>query len=211
MLYIYDILVNFMDGNEVYESFEWEYKDVIENVKKIPVIKVSNEVFYDFIFNDVVVSHEFLDTIKGRTSTYKEKIDFACLITNSERCFAIEFNKEGKILFKSSLLLDEEDDVLSCSMKLPVSTIDYKVLKVNEIRMRCLTRKEEKDLHLLKREIDTAYEYKDYEKLVYLYNEVYPEDEKDIHDKYKRLKYDLDSNFCKIKKLVKIISLINKK
>ena len=79
-------------------------------------------------------------------------------------------------------------------------------------RIRKLTRKEERDLYILKREIDTAYSYKDYEKLIYLYNEAYSEDDLSVHDKYKRLLHDLvDENFSKLKKLVRIISLINKK
>ena len=178
MLYIYDIVVNFMDGDEIYESFEWEYKDIL----------------------------------RGKSSTYKEKLDFACLVTNDDKCFAIEFNEDGKVLFKSSLLLDEEEDIICCSRKISITNIEYKVIQKNPIKIRKLTRKEERDLYILKREIDTAYSYKDYEKLIYLYNEAYSEDDLSVHDKYKRLLHDLvDENFSKLKKLVRIISLINKK
>ncbi|MCI8547791.1 MAG: hypothetical protein HFJ38_02750 [Bacilli bacterium] len=212
MLYIYDIVVNFMDGDEIYESFEWEYKDILEHIKKMPVVKVDNNTFTDFMFNEVIVNHEFLETIRGKSSTYKEKLDFACLVTNDEKCFAIEFNEDGKVLFKSSLLLDEEEDIICCSRKISITNIEYKVIQKNPIKIRKLTRKEERDLYILKREIDTAYSYKDYEKLIYLYNEAYSEDDLSVHDKYKRLLHDLvDENFSKLKKLVRIISLINKK
>ena len=212
MLYIYDIVVNFMDGDEIYESFEWEYKDILEHIKKMPVVKVDNNTFTDFMFNEVIVNHEFLETIRGKSSTYKEKLDFAWLVTNDEKCFAIEFNEDGKVLFKSSLLLDEEEDIICCSRKISITNIEYKVIQKNPIKIRKLTRKEERDLYILKREIDTAYSYKDYEKLIYLYNEAYSEDDLSVHDKYKRLLHDLvDENFSKLKKLVRIISLINKK
>lgn len=212
MLYIYDIVVNFMDGDEIYESFEWEYKDILEHIKKMPVVKVDNNTFTDFMFNEVIVNHEFLETIRGKSSTYKEKLDFACLVTNDDKCFAIEFNEDGKVLFKSSLLLDEEEDIICCSRKISITNIEYKVIQKNPIKIRKLTRKEERDLYILKREIDTAYSYKDYEKLIYLYNEAYSEDDLSVHDKYKRLLHDLvDENFSKLKKLVRIISLINKK
>ena len=212
MLYIYDIVVNFMDGDEIYESFEWEYKDILEHIKKMPVVKVDNNTFTDFMFNEVIVNHEFLETIRGKSSTYKEKLDFACLVTNDEKCFAIEFNEDGKVLFKSSLLLDEEEYIICCSRKISITNIEYKVIQKNPIKIRKLTRKEERDLYILKREIDTAYSYKDYEKLIYLYNEAYSEDDLSVHDKYKRLLHDLvDENFSKLKKLVRIISLINKK
>ena len=55
MLYIYDIVVNFMDGDEIYESFEWEYKDILEHIKKMPVVKVDNNTFTDFMFNEVLL------------------------------------------------------------------------------------------------------------------------------------------------------------
>lgn len=212
MLYIYDILVNFMDGEEMYEFFEWEYKDMIEHIKQIPAIKVDDKVFSDFIYNEVVVDQEFLDLIKNKTSTYKEKIEYACLIVNDERCFAIEFNKSGNIVFRSSLLIDEEEDVVSCCNRLPESVIDYKVEKVNSTKNRVLTRKEKRDANLIKREIISAYRYKEYEKLNYFYNEAYSDDELDITDRYKRLVNDIEDNFSSnLKKLVKIISLANKK
>ena len=212
MLYIYDILVNFMDGEEMYEFFEWEYKDMIEHIKQIPAIKVDDKVFSDFIYNEVVVDQEFLDLIKNKTSTYKEKIEYACLIVNDERCFAIEFNKSGSIVFRSSLLIDEEEDVVSCCNRLPESVIDYKVEKSNSIKNRVLTRKEKRDANLIKREIISAYRYKEYEKLNYFYNEAYSDDDLDISDRYKRLIKDIENNFStNLKKLVKIILLANKK
>ena len=41
MNYIYDILLNFQ--NEYYDFFEWNTNDQITHIKKIPIIKVSNE------------------------------------------------------------------------------------------------------------------------------------------------------------------------
>lgn len=212
MLYIYDILLNFIDGDRIYEFFEWEYKDIVEHIKQIPTLKVDDKTFNDFIYNDIVVSNDFLELIKNKTSTYKEKIEYACIITNEDRCYAFEFNKGGKIVFKSSLLIDEEEDVISCARKMPISTINYEVNKNNNIVNNNFTRKEERDANLLKREIISTYEYKDYEKLNYLYNEAYKEDNLDISEKYKRLISDIDNNFsANLKKLIKIISLANKK
>ncbi len=212
MLYIYDILLNFMDGDVMYEFFEWEYKDMVEHIKQIPAIKVDDKVFSDFMYNEVIVDNEFLDLIKNKAATYKEKIEYACLIVNSERCFAVEFNKAGNIIFRSSLLIDEEEDVVSCCNRLPDSIIDYKIIKRTSNINRVLTRKEERDANLIKREIISAYEYKEYEKLNYLYNEAYKDDSLDIDDRYKKLIRDIENNFsANLKGLVKIISLANKK
>lgn len=196
----------------MYEFFEWEYKDMVEHIKQIPAIKVNDKVFNDFIYNEVVADSEFLDLIRNKTATYKEKIEYACLIVNDERCFAVEFNKTGNIIFRSSLLIDEEEDVVSCCNRLSDSIINYKVVKTNNNINRILTRKEERDANLIKREIISAYEYKEYEKLNYLYNEAYKEDSLDIDKKYKRLIEDIENNFStNLKSLVKIISLANKK
>lgn len=212
MLYIYDILLNFMDGDVMYEFFEWEYKDMVEHIKQIPAIKVNDKVFNDFIYSEVIVDSEFLDLIKNKAATYKEKIEYACLIVNDERCFAVEFNKAGNIIFRSSLLIDEEEDVVSCCNRLPNSIVDYKVVKTSSNINRILTRKEERDANLIKREIISAYEYKEYEKLNYLYNEAYKDDSLDIDERYKRLIEDIENNFsANLKSLVKIISLANKK
>ena len=33
MIYIYDILLNFIDGKRMYEFFEWNSEDVVEHIK----------------------------------------------------------------------------------------------------------------------------------------------------------------------------------
>ena len=95
MLYIYDILVNFMDGNRIYEFFEWDYNDVVEHIRKIPVVRVDQKTFKDFIENEIKVDNEFLGLIKNKTYTYKDKIEYAVIISNLDRCYALEFNTKG--------------------------------------------------------------------------------------------------------------------
>lgn len=212
MLYIYDILVNFMDGDRIYEFFEWDYKDIIEHIRKIPAIRVDEDTFYDLIYNEVKVDKNFLDIIKDKTYTYKEGIEYAIIISNLDRCYALEFNGEGEIIFKSSLLIDEEDEVIECSRKLEKLKIDYTLIdKINK-DSNCFTRKEEIDRNLLRREIISTYEAKNYEKLNYLYEEAYGGDITDIELRYHRLLDDINNNFSSgLKKLVQIIYLTNKK
>ncbi len=212
MLYIYDILVNFMDGNRIYEFFEWDYKDIIEHIRKIPAIRVDQKTFRDLLNYEVRVDQEFLRLIKDKTYTYKEGIEYALIISNLERCYALEFNSRGEIIYKSSLLIDEEDDIIECSRKLDEFKIGYTLVKQHTLDKDYFTRREEVDRNLLKREIISTYENKDYEKLVYLYEEAYGRDNSDIDEKYKKLINDIDEVFSiNLKKIVQIIRLTNKK
>lgn len=212
MLYIYDILVNFTDKDRIYEFFEWSNNDFIENIKKIPLIRVNNETFADLIYHDIIVSPEFLEIIKDKTATYKETIQYACLICNSDRCYALEFNERGDILFKSSLLLDEEEEIVECSKKLSEMKIDYTINKKINIENSTLTRKEETDINLIRRDLMSAYQSEDYEKLNYLYEEVYGIDENEIEEKYHKLLNSIEEGSSQnLKKLVHIINLTNKK
>ena len=56
MTYIYDIVVNFVDGDRLIEFFEWDRRDIVEHIRKIPLIRVNDDCFFDFISNRVVVS-----------------------------------------------------------------------------------------------------------------------------------------------------------
>ncbi len=214
MLYIYDILVNFMDGNRIYEFFEWDYNDVVEHIRKIPVVRVDQKTFKDFIENEIKVDNEFLGLIKNKTYTYKDKIEYAVIISNLDRCYALEFNTKGEIVFRSALLIDEEEEIIECSQKLDCLKIEYVILdKYQNLKdNRCFTRREETDKNLLKREIIATYESKNYEKLNYLYEEGYGNDNLQIDQRYSKLLYDIDHSFpSNLKKIVQIIRLTNKK
>lgn len=212
MLYIYDILLNFMDGNRIYEFFEWDYKDLIEHIRKIPAIRVDQKTFRDLLNNEVRVDQDFLKLIKDKTYTYKEKIDYAVIISNLERCYALELNSRGEVIYRSSLLIDEEDDIIECSRKLDEFKVGYTIVKQHDLEKDCFTRREEVDRNLLKREIMATYENKNYEKLIYLYEEAYGRDNSCIDEKYQKLINDIDEIFStNLKKIVQIIRLTNKK
>ena len=40
MNYIYDVLLNFFPNNTLIEFYEWQEKDSIDHVKKIPIIRI---------------------------------------------------------------------------------------------------------------------------------------------------------------------------
>ena len=63
MLNVYDIVLNLLDGNRIYEPFEWSNKDNIEHIKKIPMVRISSNFLSDIILNNVTVNKDFLQSI----------------------------------------------------------------------------------------------------------------------------------------------------
>ena len=72
MTYIYDVILNFTELR-VLEFFEWKENDKIENIKKIPIFRISSEQLYDLINHHIKKEHELLKKIKNETTAYKDK------------------------------------------------------------------------------------------------------------------------------------------
>ncbi len=215
MLNVYDIILNLLDGNRIYEPFEWNKKDNIEHIKKIPMIRVTTNTLDDIINTTFVIDNNLLNNIYKKSEVYTDtgvsKIDYALLFTDTYKVVAVEFNKDGKSLFKSYLLLDEEEEILDLSNQIELKNINYKVLKKN-INKCLLTREEEFRKNYLLKELKIAYKKKKYEKINYLYEEIYPKDKKTLLDKYKILLDEIESNYSeKYNKLYNIVKLTHKK
>lgn len=112
MNYIYDIVLNF--NKSYYNFFEWNKKDNIINIKKIPLFFVSNDIFKALKYNNVTINNNFINLIKDKTYTYSRiKIGNASLITNGKEVIGVLFDDNGILTKRSSLLLDEEDEILN--------------------------------------------------------------------------------------------------
>lgn len=215
MLNVYDILLNLLDSERVYEFFEWNNKDEVEHIKKIPIVKVSSECLDDFINNNFIIDSNFLEKIYKKTEVFNNDkisvIDNACLFTDGYKVLGIEFSMEGKSLFKSFLLLDEEEEILEISNEIKVSDIPYK--KVGKIGFNnYLTREEQYRKNYLLKELKNAKKHGKYEKINYLYEEIYPISSKKMEEKYKILTDDISGNYrdC-YNELFKILKLTHGK
>lgn len=213
MLNVYDILINFQDSDRVYEFFEWNEADEIEHLKKIPLIKI-NSMFLDKVLKyKITIDKEFLEKIYKKTEVYNNyktaTIEYACLFTDGYKVVGIEFDKDGNSLFKSSLLLDEEDEVLDLSNKLKITNIKYS--KVNKkVKETFLTREEEYRKMFLLKELKQAKKMANYDKINYLYREVFLTNGKDKEEKYNMLIKDINENYrdC-YNKLFNILEMVH--
>lgn len=215
MINVYDIVLNLLDSNRVYESFEWRDNDNVEHIKKIPMVRVSTNTLDDIINSTFTIEKEFLKDIYKKSEVYNadvtEIIDYGILFTDNFKVIAVEFNKEGKSLFKSSLLLDEEEEILELSNDIKLMDLKYKILKKNK-QINYLTREEEFKKKYLLKELKNTYKNKKYEKINYLYDEIYPKDNKIASEKYKYLINDIEDNYsAKHNKIYKILRLTHKK
>ncbi|MBO5120799.1 MAG: DUF3603 family protein [Bacilli bacterium] len=199
MTYIYDVILNYTDNPRIIEFFEWNKTDKEEHIKKIPIIKVSTKQLYEIINYNIKIDKLFLDKIKNQTIMYKtnRKIEYSCLLTDSNKVIAIEINKNGTVISKSSLLLDEEEEILEESYDTKEEIINY-TIKSKIVYNDYLTRKELLQQRYLLKEIDYLYKEKKYDKLSYLYEEIFAKDKLSIKEKYQRLKTDIKENYSNI-------------
>ena len=166
MNYIYDIVLNF--NKEYYNFFEWNKRDNIVNVKKIPLFLVNNDTFKMFKYDNVTVSSDFINLIKDKTYTYSRiKIGNTSLITNGKEVIAVLFNDKGELIKRSSLLLDEEEEVLDEIEGNKIYSID--ILKKQKVKIENInrTQKEKKEFLIKyiskeKNDINLKYLYYDY-------------------------------------------------
>ena len=125
MNYIYDIILNF--NEEFYDFYEWKSNDNVINVRKIPVLKVDENTYVSLRNNKVQVSMETIDSLKKNFSLYNEKIEgnIICLITNGMSAFGVMFNNNGYLIKRSSMLFDEEEEVIDESENIKEVKIDF--------------------------------------------------------------------------------------
>lgn len=210
MTYIYDILLNWTDERP-YEFYEWKEDDMIEQIKKLPLIKIDSKTFNNLKNNDLVVEYKILDTIYKKTITSSNRIevflDYVSLFTDGKDVIAAEFDKKGKSLMKSTLLLDEMEEVLEISKKLKITNFNYKVIKSNKYNFNN-TRLESEYKRLIIKELNKIKSNKNIDKLRYLYYEWFNEINSNFNYMYNRLRnvlsLDWDDRHFQLYNLIKL-------
>ena len=209
MNYIYDITLNLNRNN--YEFYEWKDDDNPEFVLKIPVYKVDNNMYYDIKNNDIIIDKKFLEQILEKTEVYSPNtigiIRYACLFASEYNVIAIEFDSDGNNYMKSSLSLDEEDEILEITKNIKYSLIEYKIKSKKKIQEKYITRIEfEKEKSILKK-IETIKSNKEFSKLKYIFFELYNEKLDDPDKVYNKLINIVKNDSKKLEKMCDILNL----
>lgn len=205
MKYAYDILLN--TSNEcLYDFYEWNSNDKIISVKKIPIIKIDNKDFINIYNYKIKLKNTFVSKIKKETNN-KKNIKNLLILTNGKMAIGINFNDRGIIESKSSLLLDEEEEILNIAETMPVETIEYQKSNSKET-IDLLTRKEKEEKKFLQQEFTKVYNEKNIEKLKYLYMEYFNRKENDIKKTYTSLINSLNKFNNKHEKLYNLLKTV---
>ena len=208
MNYIYDIVLNF--NSNYYEFYEWNKNDNIINIRKIPTFKVDNQTYYDFKFNDITVKNDFLKLIEDETSIYLGNTNkYMCIITNSKEAIGVMFNKNGLIIKKSSLIIDEENEVLELAYDIENTRIDYQVNRVCK-KMRLVSRSEGEKKKKIINNLNHLFKINNYELIRYIYYDAFLKDEKDVNKIYDELINVINKNeTIYINRISSILELIS--
>lgn len=213
MTYIYDVLLNFTDDYDRIEFFEWQENDCYEHIKKIPLFKISSSDMINICQNRIKLSKKFIEDIKGKTISYKNKKDikYASLFTDQNKVIALEFDSKGQTISHSSLLIDEEEDIAEDSIDEEITKIEYEKIYTYKTDP-FLTRKETKRKKFLLQELAMLHKEKDLDKFNYLYEEVFKKDNLSFENRYKKIVNDLENNYNpKYNELYDIVCLSYKK
>lgn len=186
MTFVYDIYVNFQ--TVCYDFYEWNKKDKITHIKKIPIFEVNEDIFTKILANENRIDELSFNTIQNKTEVIKKKKKIsATLLTNNKDIIAILLNNNGKIIKKSSLLLEEESAILRNLHK-----IDFLPIHLTEIEKNKLTtttrEEQEREKFVLKN-----FQYIQEQELSYLYFECFGE----IKTNTKLMEKELIKEICK--------------
>ena len=212
MDYIYDILLN-ISNKKAYDFFEWNQKDEIINLKKSPVIRIDTKSLIEICNYKIKFNNEFLKKIENQFLIYKQakrKINYIVILSDTKKAIGITINSNGVLESRSTLLIEEEEEILSISEKLNVEKIEYKKLS-KELDNNFLTRKEEECKKYLLKEINTLYQNNEIDKLRYLYIEYFNEKEDEKNNIYKNLISSLKNIDKKHQELYQILKKIYKR
>lgn len=211
MIYIYDILLNLRQMDEGLEFYEWKEDDLIEHIKKVPLFKVSKTLIEDLFTNKLQLDITILPKIRNKAICYfngeTKQIPYLVLLSDGRKCFAIELDNKGNTLYKSSLLLDEEEEVLEMTEELVEMPIGYKKTKIKNNKEQ-LTRFEKDNQKFLLRELEKIKDNK--EEINYLYEEYFDNNLTSIEDKFNTLKDNIYKGSSNYIKELKSFFLINK-
>ena len=194
MNYVYDVLLNF--NKEMYEFYDWNLDDYISHIRKILVFRVDNKTMRDLVNNSIVVDSYFLIKISNRTEMFTKQnvkiINYAALFTNGSFVIGIKFDKNGEIIGRSKLLIDEELDILDSALDMNEYNLKYKVINTNKNEF-FKTRKEVFIEKYISKKLNEVKDNK--EMLKYLYYECFNEKNTDFRKMLLKLNKSLTNNW----------------
>ena len=182
MNYIYDIYANI--NKKYYDIYDWQKKDKIIHIKKIPIFKIKSSDLQKFIKDEIKLDETFVKSIKNKTEFFNNNLNSNfCAFTDMRDEIITKISNNGNIIGKSSIHFTDKYNATNAFKKINLSNIDYKITKV--IPLDSENRYEKIRRNFLMKNIDILSK----EKLTYLYVECFEqivENEKMIKNHLKK-------------------------
>ena len=173
MSYIYDIYLNFKEIP--YEFYDWNKNDLLLHVKKIPVFKTNTDEFAQIMKHNIILNNDLMKYVNNKTEVWSNnKKTMSCaLITDSNNIIALMFDKSGKTIKRSFLMIDEELEIIDDLCDIDEIDLEYKLL--NPISYIVKTRKQLKNEEFILKELKNI----NYDRLKYIYYDCFNKFETD--------------------------------
>ncbi len=166
MNYIYDIYANI--NKKYYDIYDWQKKDKIIHIKKIPIFKIKSSDLQKFIKDEIKLDETFVKSIKNKTEFFNNNLNSNfCAFTDMRDEIITKISNNGNIIGKSSIHFTDKYNATNAFKKINLSNIDYKITKV--IPLDSENRYEKIRRNFLMKNIDILSK----EKLTYLYFECF--------------------------------------
>lgn len=207
MNYIYDLVLNFTDSDNLLEFYEWKKRDNLTTIQKMPIFKITRYQMDDILNNRIKINEEIFNRVKNKTIVVDgDNLKYSFLVTDLNRVVALDFSSDRVLKRSSCLLLDEEEDVIDECADYEVDDFNYEII-CSYKKQLFLTREEKNIREKLLLELKNLYENKDYDEINYLYEELYTE-KMSVRRKYLFLVDEITNNYdSKYNKLYDIIKL----
>lgn len=192
MKYIYDILVNL--HSKYYDFFDWNSYDELLHLKKIPIIKVDSKKLNSIKYDSCIFDKSFLNKIYKKSEFFKLNLvdlyNYIFIVCDSREALVVNLDQNGNIISRSSMILDEENEVLDICECMNLYDFDLVSLNKNN-KFEFMTRFESERFKFIKSELKIISD----EKIRFLYYECFNEIEDDKDKIYSRFMKEMNNNF----------------
>lgn len=173
MNYIYDILLNLQDMP--YMFYDWNEEDGIDHIRKIPIYKISSKELKELEEYEFVLDCLEMERLKDKTEVFDghgvDKIAYAFLASDGMQVLGFECNHQGRVIGKSRLLIDEENEVLEVVNRIHSYELQYQ--RLNKHKMDMMKTRKEIEIETYIQEELKQLKSGNIEKLKYLYYECF--------------------------------------
>ncbi len=203
MHYYYDVLVNL--DTELWEFYEWEENDRLIPIKKIPLFRVLESDIRNFMKYEITVDPNWLSKMEEKTIFKNGKDKTNCLLFSSTKnSIVLEFDLYGKVIGRSKLLVEDENNCNEVAMNMKEVEIPYEVREKRK-QHHCL-RQTLREKHFFEIELKTLKESNNTLKCSYLYYEWFGKLENDMEKMIQNFEKELEE--CDPRKLHEIVHIV---